>query len=81
MHGFIVFKVLEILIRAWGSIFIFIWHFHSVVFCYLCSDEEDEDLDALMYLPVSPEVDEPEEVWQGTGDGAVSFIFSKIIRW
>ncbi|XP_025100369.1 retinoblastoma-binding protein 5 homolog isoform X2 [Pomacea canaliculata] len=38
---------------------------------FVSSDEEDEDLDALMYLPVSPEVDEPEEVWQGTGDGAL----------
>lgn len=31
---------------------------------YLCySDEEEEDTEALMYLPVTPEIDEPEEGW------------------
>ena len=27
------------------------------------SDEEDESGDALMYLPVAPEIEEPEEGW------------------
>lgn len=29
--------------------------------CY--SDEEDEDEDALLYLPVAPDIEEPEEGW------------------
>ena len=27
------------------------------------SDEEEEDTDALLYLPVAPDIDEPEEGW------------------
>lgn len=41
-----------------------------LILCLIYSDEEDEDTAALMYLPVSPEIDEPEEPWQA--DGAVS---------
>ena len=36
------------------------WRKSSYVKC--CSDEEnDEDLDSIYYLPVAPEVDDPEE--------------------
>ena len=41
---------------------------HSL--CRVTSDEEAEDEEALLYLPVSPEIEEPEEAWQG--DGPVS---------
>ena len=30
--------------------------------CFV-SDEEEEDADALLYLPVAPDIDEPEEGW------------------
>ena len=30
-----------------------------------CSDEEEEDHNTLVYLPISPEIDEPEEGWAG----------------
>ena len=32
---------------------------------FLSSDEDDEDNKALMFLPVSPEIEEPEEGWPG----------------
>ena len=32
---------------------------------FLSSDEEDEDGKALMFLPVAPEIEEPEEGWPG----------------
>lgn len=32
---------------------------------FVSSDEEDEDGDALLYLPVAPEIEEPEEGWPG----------------
>ena len=34
---------------------------------FLSSDEEDEDGKALLFLPVSPEIEEPEEGWPGEG--------------
>ena len=34
---------------------------------FLSSDEDDEDSKALLFLPVSPEVEEPEEGWPGEG--------------
>ena len=34
---------------------------------FLSSDEEDEDSKALLFLPVSPEIEEPEEGWPGEG--------------
>ncbi|KAK3575950.1 hypothetical protein CHS0354_019267 [Potamilus streckersoni] len=39
---------------------------------FVSSDEERENEDALMYLPVSPEIDEPEEGWlpSDTGTGS-----------
>lgn len=36
---------------------------------FVSSDEEEEDADALLFLPVSPEVDEPEDNWPGAGEG------------
>ncbi|VDI73455.1 COMPASS component SWD1 [Mytilus galloprovincialis] len=35
---------------------------------FVSSDEEDEDDDALLYLQVTPEIDEPEEGWPSTTD-------------
>ena len=32
-------------------------------FIFDFSDEEEEDTDALLYLPVAPDIDEPEEGW------------------
>ena len=32
------------------------------------SDEEEEDGDALLYLPVAPEIEEPEEGWPAIAD-------------
>ena len=37
---------------------------------FLFSDEDEEEEEALLYLPVSPEIEEPEEALQG--EGAVS---------
>ena len=37
-------------------------NFIRSVFFYF-SDEEEEDTDALLYLPVAPDIDEPEEGW------------------
>lgn len=37
---------------------------------FVSSDEEGEDNEALMYLPVSPDVEEPEEAWQGGENAA-----------
>ncbi|XP_076438186.1 retinoblastoma-binding protein 5 homolog isoform X2 [Babylonia areolata] len=37
---------------------------------FVSSDEDEEDKDALLYLPVSPEIEEPEEAWQGDGPPA-----------
>ena len=34
---------------------------------FLSSDEDDEDSKALLFLPVSPEIEEPEEGWPGEG--------------
>ncbi len=34
---------------------------------FLSSDEDDEDCKALMFLPVSPEIEEPEEGWPAEG--------------
>ena len=34
---------------------------------FLSSDEEDEDSKALLFLPVSPEIEESEEGWPGEG--------------
>ncbi|XP_041373018.1 retinoblastoma-binding protein 5-like isoform X2 [Gigantopelta aegis] len=35
---------------------------------FVSSDEDDEDASALLYLPVSPEIDEPEEGWPAVGE-------------
>lgn len=35
----------------------------GAIAAFCSSDEEKEDLDALLYLPISPEIDEPEEGW------------------
>ncbi|KAL8620662.1 Retinoblastoma-binding protein 5 [Nucella lapillus] len=34
---------------------------------FVSSDEDEEDRQALLYLPVSPEIEDPEEAWQGEG--------------
>ena len=36
-------------------------------FC-IDSDEEDDDGDVLLYLPVAPEIDEPEDGWPLTSE-------------
>ena len=38
-------------------------YFYSDIFGLSSSDEEEEDTDALLYLPVAPDIDEPEEGW------------------
>ena len=36
----------------------------AITRCIVClSDEEEEDADALLYLPVAPDIDEPEDGW------------------
>lgn len=45
--------------------------FYSILYD---SDEEIEDADALLYLQVSPEIDEPEEGWPLSTDN-VSILF------
>ncbi|XP_067678158.1 retinoblastoma-binding protein 5 homolog isoform X1 [Haliotis asinina] len=39
---------------------------------FVSSDEDDEDYTALLYLPVSPEIDEPEEGWQALAEARKS---------
>ena len=36
---------------------------------FCSSDEEDEDSDALLYLPIAPEIEEPEDHWVPGVDG------------
>lgn len=44
------------------------WWFLNLPDNLYYSDEEDEDDDALLYLQVTPEIDEPEEGWPSTTD-------------
>ncbi|BFZ13683.1 hypothetical protein BsWGS_16722 [Bradybaena similaris] len=37
---------------------------------FVSSDEEEEDESALLFLPVSPEVEEPEDGWSGNAESA-----------
>ena len=48
---------------------------YKSVYCFrFGSDEEAEDEKALLYLPISPEVDEPEEpTWAPTSDPVRSY--------
>ena len=43
-----------------------------IIYMFIFSDEEDEDADALLYLQVSPEIEEPEEGWPQQTDSNVS---------
>lgn len=36
---------------------------------YYSSDEEKDDEEILLYLPIAPEVEEPEDGWNPTADG------------
>jgi COMPASS component SWD1 len=42
---------------------------------YDYSDEEEEDTEALMYLPVAPEIEEPEEGWPVVSEMVLCFIY------
>ena len=53
-----------------SEILTYIVYMDLLVTCFLCiwsclfsftSDEDEEDRDALLYLPVSPDIEEPEE--------------------
>lgn len=37
------------------------------VAAFCSSDEDEEDLSSLQFLPIAPEVEDPEDGWQGTG--------------
>ena len=47
----------------------------------VCSDEETEDGGALLYLPISPEVEEPEEGGGSVGWQADAFAVSDVVVW
>lgn len=55
------------LVFVYGNNWLIFQYFFSKTWCnssyvQFCSDEEnDEDLDSIYYLPVAPEVDDPEE--------------------
>lgn len=37
------------------------------VAAFCSSDEDEEDLSSLQFLPIAPEVEDPEDGWQATG--------------
>lgn len=44
--------------------------------CEYFSDEDEEDNEALLYLPVAPEIEEPEEGWPAISEPVCTLLIA-----